>query len=433
MADSTTDAMEKTTQGSGHLLLLIDDNAEYLRATKRMLERAGHRVLTAADGASGLELARTEPIELVLVDFMMPGMNGEEFVRELRTFNRTVQVILQTGYASELPPAAMLRKLDVQGYHDKGDGPYKLLLWTDVGLQSARTVRRLEQIRSGLNHILEVAREGAPFEELLQGILQQGSAVLGVGDSCLVVAERGELMISAGIGRFRRGEALGRHLDPEQVESIGKALAERRISSSDGCFALPLPVGELVLGIVHLEEPTNDSIDIQLIQLFAQHASIAIHNAKLHEVVAVDEPTGVYSKKFFEQVLLRELRIGHRMLRPVSVLRVGCRGNGRRPGEISALIVKSTRATDVIGCYGERDFSVALPNTDADGARIVAQRISSLMESEGLTPQISGTSLEPPPEATHHSLTESYFRAVAARVIEGDDHAKMSSMKWPPG
>src|SRR5688572_31660817 len=141
--------MEKTTQGNGHLLLLIDDNAEYVRATKRILERAGHRVITASGGTEGLEIARTQPIELILVDYLMPGMNGEEFVRELRSFNKTVQVILQTGYASELPPAAMLRKLDIQGYHDKGDGPYKLLLWTDVGLQSARTVKRLEQIRSG--------------------------------------------------------------------------------------------------------------------------------------------------------------------------------------------------------------------------------------------------------------------------------------------
>src|SRR5688572_5247603 len=139
---------------AGPLILLVDDNHEYLRSTERILKRAGHHVITAGGPREGLEIARTQAVELVLVDFMMPEMNGDAFVKELRTFNKTVQVILQTGFAAELPPATMLKKLDVQGYHDKSDGPYKLLLWTDVGLQAARTVRRLEQIRNGLSHIL---------------------------------------------------------------------------------------------------------------------------------------------------------------------------------------------------------------------------------------------------------------------------------------
>jgi len=63
----------------------------------------------------------------------MPGMTGEQVVTALRQFNPHVQIILQTGYASECPPREMLHRLDIQGYFDKSEGPDKLLLWVDVG------------------------------------------------------------------------------------------------------------------------------------------------------------------------------------------------------------------------------------------------------------------------------------------------------------
>jgi GGDEF domain-containing protein len=252
-----------------------------------------------------------------------------------------------------------------------------------------------------------------------------------VGDSCLVVPDHGQLRVAAGIGRFKRGDALAQHIEAEKVDVISKSLAERRLISSDGCFALPLPVGDMILGIVHLEDPTTDSIDIQLIQLFAQHASIAIHNAKLHEVVALDEPTGVYNKKFFEHALVRELRIGHRTRRPLTVLRVGYRGNGRPIGAISELIVRSTRATDLVGCYGEREFAVVLPDTDVAGANVVAQRISKQMLNAQLTPEIDGTALEPPPDGPPVSLPEHYFQGVVTQVI-GRGDGSLSTIQWPP-
>ena len=87
------------TAKNGRLVLIIDDNEEYLRSTADLLRRAGHTVLTAADPEDGLRLAQTEPVELVLVDYHMPGMNGEDFVVELRKWNPLVQVVLQTGYA----------------------------------------------------------------------------------------------------------------------------------------------------------------------------------------------------------------------------------------------------------------------------------------------------------------------------------------------
>jgi len=66
----------------------------------------------------------------------MPVMSGEELIRRVRERDSLVQIVLQTGYAGEKPPREMLRRLAIQGYHDKSDGPDRLLLWVDVALKA---------------------------------------------------------------------------------------------------------------------------------------------------------------------------------------------------------------------------------------------------------------------------------------------------------
>lgn len=108
---------------SGYTLLLVDDNAEYLQAARLLLEREGHVVMCASNGSEALTRLREQKIDLLLLDYYMPGMTGEEVVTQLRQFNPLVQVILQTGYASEQPPRKLLRRLEIQGYYDKTEGP----------------------------------------------------------------------------------------------------------------------------------------------------------------------------------------------------------------------------------------------------------------------------------------------------------------------
>src|SRR5262249_53495581 len=89
----------------------------------------------------------------VIVDYFMPRMSGEGLIQEIRKLDEEVQILLQTGYAGEKPPREMLRVLDIQGYHDKAEGPEKLLLWVDVALKAAsqlKKVRELEQMKEQL-------------------------------------------------------------------------------------------------------------------------------------------------------------------------------------------------------------------------------------------------------------------------------------------
>jgi len=130
---------------SGYTILVVDDQLDTTESVKALLELEGHRVRTASSGSEALDLLQKTEVHLVIVDYLMPRMTGAEFVERLRCLDPYVQIILQTGYAGDNPPRALLAELDIQGYHDKGDGPERLLLWVDVGLKAHRMITELRE------------------------------------------------------------------------------------------------------------------------------------------------------------------------------------------------------------------------------------------------------------------------------------------------
>jgi CheY-like chemotaxis protein len=98
-------------------ILIIDDDTE-LRAVLRMaLEEAGHQVAEAADGAKGIKAYRQRPADLILCDLVMPGKEGLETIRELRTQFTDARIVAMSGgtmnflpIASVLGSARTLRK-----------------------------------------------------------------------------------------------------------------------------------------------------------------------------------------------------------------------------------------------------------------------------------------------------------------------------------
>ena len=66
------------------LLLVIEDDPDQRRFLERTLQAAGYRVVTAADGESGLAAARSRTPDLVILDVMMPRLNGYQTCRALK-------------------------------------------------------------------------------------------------------------------------------------------------------------------------------------------------------------------------------------------------------------------------------------------------------------------------------------------------------------
>lgn len=83
-------------------ILCIDDSVHGLTVRRHILEEHGYDVLTARCGREGLERFKNEKVNLVVVDYLMPEMNGAEVIRQLRKWAPKLPIILLSGYADTL-------------------------------------------------------------------------------------------------------------------------------------------------------------------------------------------------------------------------------------------------------------------------------------------------------------------------------------------
>ncbi|GIW04264.1 MAG: DNA-binding response regulator [Thermomicrobiales bacterium] len=92
----------RTMQGETATILIIEDDPTLLSTLAYNLHRSGYRVLTAADGERGLDVARREGdrLDLVILDIMLPGMNGYQVLRHIRA-ESDVPVVMLSARSEE--------------------------------------------------------------------------------------------------------------------------------------------------------------------------------------------------------------------------------------------------------------------------------------------------------------------------------------------
>jgi CheY-like chemotaxis protein len=105
-------------------ILCIDDDPIVLDLQKSILEMNGYTVLTASNGPMGITLASKHSIDLVVLDFKMPGMDGGEVAEALLTEQPNLRIVVCTGFLDAVPE--WLRWCAAAHLH-KGDGPEVLL------------------------------------------------------------------------------------------------------------------------------------------------------------------------------------------------------------------------------------------------------------------------------------------------------------------
>lgn len=130
MSESETPAQKMKTP----VVLCIDDELIGLRVRRILLERAGYTVLGALDGAEGIELFAQHPIDAVVLDYAMPGMNGAEVATRLREMRPEVPILLLSAYLGLPPEVTSL----VDVYMTKGEGAPMLLKKLHVMLTLTR-------------------------------------------------------------------------------------------------------------------------------------------------------------------------------------------------------------------------------------------------------------------------------------------------------
>jgi two-component system response regulator MtrA len=92
--------------GPNTLLLCVDDDAAVLAVTAALLERRGFSVIGALDWRQAIEAFKSNPVDLVILDYEMPEFRGHEVASMIRSVNAEIPLILHSG-AANIPEIAI--------------------------------------------------------------------------------------------------------------------------------------------------------------------------------------------------------------------------------------------------------------------------------------------------------------------------------------
>ena len=81
-------------------IMLVDDEERFLKTTKKLIEKKGYDVLTALSGEDALEKLKLQNIHVVILDVKMPGMDGNQTLKAIKTLYPLVEVIMLTGHGT---------------------------------------------------------------------------------------------------------------------------------------------------------------------------------------------------------------------------------------------------------------------------------------------------------------------------------------------
>jgi two-component system response regulator HydG len=188
-------------------VLVVDDQKNMRATTAMLLREAGHVVAEAEDGAAAMQRLHQEAFDVVLTDLRMPGLDGMEVLRRVRTACPETQVIVMTAYGTIDSAVEAVR----QGAHDYVSKPFQseeLLLRVGRALETRRlrgTVTLLAgelRRQSGLDRI--IGRSAA-----IKDVIERVVRVAPTDASVLITGESGagkELVARALHLASRRGE-----------------------------------------------------------------------------------------------------------------------------------------------------------------------------------------------------------------------------------
>ena len=136
-------------------IIAIDDETGIIDSLSIFLKRTNYDFVGITDPIEGIERIRNEHFDLLLLDFMMTPLHGDDVVEEIRKFNKDLYILLLTGHKDLAPPLETIKRLDIQGYCEKSDKFEQLLLLIESGIKSIEQMHEIKRI----NEMLKESKE----------------------------------------------------------------------------------------------------------------------------------------------------------------------------------------------------------------------------------------------------------------------------------
>ena len=122
-------------------VLLIDDEDDFRQLMKFWLESKGYSVLAASNGADGIELVKNDHPNIIFLDLRMPVMDGVATLKEIRTFDRDLPVIVISAFLDD-PRAKEAMAFGISGVFNKAKNFDEGLTILEVALRRHKSLKR---------------------------------------------------------------------------------------------------------------------------------------------------------------------------------------------------------------------------------------------------------------------------------------------------
>lgn len=104
---------------SDHRIIVVDDEPGIIDSLSVVLRRCGYDFTGVTDPLEAVEKVRNGKYDLMILDYLMYPVHGDEVVRMIRGFDREIYILLLTGHNELAPPLETIKALDIQGYCEK--------------------------------------------------------------------------------------------------------------------------------------------------------------------------------------------------------------------------------------------------------------------------------------------------------------------------
>lgn len=284
----------QNTSEAAFSILTLDDDAIMTATLQNHFRRIGYRVDIENDPQQAIERIRTGHYDILLLDFLMSPLCGDQVVEQIRQFNQDLYIILLTGHKDMVPPLKTIRTLDIQGYFEKSERFDQLELLVESCAKSIRQMRTIRGYKDGLSTIMESLPSIYNLQaadRIADRILQAASSLL----PCVSVSlSLDAAQLSPGRGSSspcsyisRSSGSLPDAPSTSQVEALLAQLSGRTSLSEGHRMYFPIlndaqaPMGLLSMELK--ESPKSDQI--LLVEVFVRQLSSALGNARLHALV----------------------------------------------------------------------------------------------------------------------------------------------------
>ena len=140
-----------TAESNGYKIIVVDDEQGIVDSLSIFLKRSGYDFTGLTNPLEAIERVRNEHFDMMILDFMMDPIHGDEVVEEIRKFNKDLYILLLTGHKDLAPPLETIKRLEIQGYCEKSDQFDQLLLLIESGIKSIEQMNTIKTINKQLH------------------------------------------------------------------------------------------------------------------------------------------------------------------------------------------------------------------------------------------------------------------------------------------